>query len=122
MREKSPRSIQPDCRNSRNQSNQHIFTAGMDNAMDSFVGRTLNRGGSMNDKTTPAESSSNPPQGHQSTPAHIRPGDRPLSYWAKKFLICNPFYLASAALLLFGLYRVSIDPNFLPEETEQLKF
>lgn len=44
------------------------------------------------------------------------------SYWLKKFLICNPFYLASAALLLFGLYRVSIDPNFLPEETAQLRF
>src|SRR6185295_4546962 len=76
----------------------------------------------MNDETKSAESSPNPSPENQPAPARIRPGDRPFSYWVKKFLICNPFYLASAALLLFGLYRVSIDPTFLPEETEQLKF
>jgi hypothetical protein len=91
----------------------------------------------MNDETNPAESSPNPPPENQPAPVGVRAGDRPLSYrmnkffistdrpfsyWVKKFLTCNPFYLASAALLLFGLYRVSLDPNFLPEETAQLKF
>lgn len=50
------------------------------------------------------------------------PPARRWSYWAKRFLVCNPFYLASAALLLFGLYRVSLDPGFLPEEIAQLGF
>ena len=76
----------------------------------------------MNDETKSAEASLNPPPGMQPAPApHPRP-DHPLLHWVRQFLICNPFYLASAALLLFGLYRVSIDPNFLPAEVEQLKF
>jgi len=37
-------------------------------------------------------------------------------------LACNPFYLVSAALLLFGFYRVSVDPGFLSEEISQLTF
>lgn len=74
----------------------------------------------MNDATTSAETNPNPPPSFQCPPVH--PADRPFSYWVKKLLICNPFYLASAALLLFGLCRISMDPNFLPEETEQLKF
>jgi hypothetical protein len=47
---------------------------------------------------------------------------KPLRYWVKRFLACNPFYLASAAVLLFGLYRVSIDTNFLRGESAQLFF
>ena len=47
---------------------------------------------------------------------------KPLSYWLKRFLACNPFYLISAALLLFGLYRVSMEPGFLAKETAQLAF
>ena len=43
-------------------------------------------------------------------------------YWLKRFLACNPFYLVSAALLLYGVYRVSVDPNFLSRETAQLVF
>ena len=50
------------------------------------------------------------------------PPARRWSYWTRKFLVCNPFYLASAALLLFGLYRVSLDPGFLPGEIAQLRF
>lgn len=46
----------------------------------------------------------------------------PLTYWLKRFLACNPFYLVSAALLLYGVYRVSVDPNFLNRETAQLAF
>src|SRR6266851_4494953 len=47
---------------------------------------------------------------------------KPLSYWLTRFLACNPFYLVSAALLLYGLYRVSDDPKFLSRETSQLAF
>ncbi len=43
-------------------------------------------------------------------------------YWLKRLLACNPFFLGSAALLLFGMYRISIDPNFLPGEVGQLVF
>jgi hypothetical protein len=34
----------------------------------------------------------------------------------------NPFYLMSAALLLYGLYRLAMDPGFLPTEARQLFF
>lgn len=46
----------------------------------------------------------------------------PISRWLKRLLACNPFYLVSAALLLYGMYRVSLDPNFLPTEVGQLVF
>src|SRR5436190_9694043 len=42
--------------------------------------------------------------------------------WAKRLLICNPFFLCSAALLLFGVNRLSLDPNFLGDETRNLLF
>src|SRR5512140_46977 len=47
---------------------------------------------------------------------------RPITYWVKRFLACNPFYLVSAALLLYGFYRVSVDANFLRGEAAQLWF
>ena len=40
----------------------------------------------------------------------------------KRLLACNPFYLLSAALLLYGMYRVSLDADFLPTEVGQLVF
>src|SRR4051794_39163236 len=42
--------------------------------------------------------------------------------WIGKFLARNPFYLVSAALLLFGINRLSIDPNFLGAEEPKLAF
>src|SRR4051812_9581963 len=51
-----------------------------------------------------------------------RPAPKPFSYWAKRFLVCNPFYLVSAALLLFGMYRISVDRNLFTEEISQLAF
>lgn len=54
--------------------------------------------------------------------APIKPAPKPFSYWAKRFLVCNPFYLVSAALLLFGMYRISVDANFFTEEISQLVF
>jgi hypothetical protein len=47
---------------------------------------------------------------------------RPFSYWLKKFFACNPFYLVSAAMLLYGVYQVSFDSNFAGRETLQLTF
>ena len=47
---------------------------------------------------------------------------RPLLWWLRKFLACNPFYLASAALLLYGCYRVSIDASLLHSESARLWF
>ena len=49
-------------------------------------------------------------------------GVKPVSHWLKQLIACNPFYLASAVLLLFGLYRISVDPDFLHTETAQLAF
>jgi hypothetical protein len=42
--------------------------------------------------------------------------------WIGRFLARNPFYLVSAALLLFGINRLSIDPSFLGTEEPKLAF
>ncbi len=54
-------------------------------------------------------------------PAYSAPRG-PFSHWVKKFLACNPFYLVSAALLLCGVYLVSLDTGFLQREIVQLTF
>jgi hypothetical protein len=43
-------------------------------------------------------------------------------HWVRRLLICNPFFLCSAALLLFGVNRLSNDPNFLGDEIHNLLF
>jgi hypothetical protein len=40
----------------------------------------------------------------------------------RRFLACNPFYLVSAALLLYSFYLISADRGFLPTEVGQLSF
>ena len=60
-----------------------------------------------------------------SAPAPVPPAEstsKPFSHWAKRFLVCNPFYLVSAALLLFGMYRISMDHGFFKGEISQLAF
>ena len=47
---------------------------------------------------------------------------RPLSWWLRKFFACNPFYLVSAALLIYGCYRVSIDGTFADRDTARMLF
>ncbi len=47
---------------------------------------------------------------------------RSFLYWAKRFLACNPFYLFSAALLLFGLQHVSAWPRYWHTDLTQLVF
>jgi len=51
-----------------------------------------------------------------------KPAPQPFSYWVKRFLVCNPFYLVSAALLLFGMYRISVDRSVFTGEISQLAF
>src|SRR5258706_705285 len=46
--------------------------------------------------------------------------ESPLLYWSRRLLACNPFYLISAACLLYGLYRLTIDPTFRSAELRQL--
>jgi hypothetical protein len=47
---------------------------------------------------------------------------KPVSWWLRKIFECNPFYLVSAALLLFGCYRISIDEPMFNWETARLLF
>jgi hypothetical protein len=47
---------------------------------------------------------------------------KPVSWWLRKLFACNPFYLVSAALLLYGCHRVSIDAPFLNLESARLLF
>src|SRR6266436_2497548 len=42
--------------------------------------------------------------------------------WLRWVVTCNPVYILSAALLLYGLYQVSIEPHFLRNETGHLIF
>ena len=78
----------------------------------------------MNDEMDAAETNPILPTSTESAspPERVPHDDRPVYHWLKRILACNPFYLLSAALLLFGLYRASVDPNFLPAEAAQLKF
>ena len=78
----------------------------------------------MNDEMNPGAARPYQPIRFASGPPHRRRphGEGSISRWLKKLLVCNPFYLLSAALLLFGMYRVSVDPNFLPAEVAQLTF
>jgi hypothetical protein len=55
-------------------------------------------------------------------PPPIPSSARPFSWWFRKLFACNPFYLVSAALLLYGCYRVSIDAPFFNRETARLLF
>ncbi|TXT52764.1 MAG: Uncharacterized protein FD140_307 [Limisphaerales bacterium] len=46
----------------------------------------------------------------------------PLAPAGKWLLTVNPFYLASAVMMLYGLYLVSVDTQLLGQETSQLAF
>ena len=43
-------------------------------------------------------------------------------WWLRRLLVCNPFFLVSAALLLFAINRLSLDPAFLGGEEPKLFF
>lgn len=42
--------------------------------------------------------------------------------WAKRLLVCNPFFLCSAALLLFGVNRLSGEQKLFGDEIQNLLF
>jgi len=50
------------------------------------------------------------------------PAPIPWGRWLRSFLATNPFYLLSAALLLYGIYRISTGPGWFATETAQLAF
>src|SRR5437016_1210731 len=75
----------------------------------------------MNDSHEPSPSSVPVlPTALDMAPSSTKP--RPVVYWLKRALACNPFYLFSAALLLYGFYRISVDPDFLNREVARLVF
>jgi hypothetical protein len=47
---------------------------------------------------------------------------RSFTDWLKRLFVCNPFYLVSAALLLYGVHRISVDGGLFVAETSQLLF
>ncbi len=58
-------------------------------------------------------------------PTHPEPArSRPMavSHWARRLLACNPFYLLSAALLLYGCYRISIETGVTQRNSFHLFF
>jgi hypothetical protein len=71
------------------------------------------------DPLQPTAETTEPAGAAPATPQKSFPG---WAGWMRKFLACNPFYLASAALLLYGVYRVSIDPTVFRREVLQLVF
>jgi len=50
------------------------------------------------------------------------PPQKTFTWWLQKLFACNPFYLVSAALLLYGCYRVSIDTPIFDLEVARLLF
>jgi len=50
------------------------------------------------------------------------PAGRSRGDWIRRFLAGNPFYMVSAALLLLGINRLVVDPDFLGAETPKLIF
>jgi len=77
----------------------------------------------MNDETRSTDESSDSPHFETAAaPPLISARTHPIAQWFRALLVCNPFFLASAALLLYGMYRISMDAAFLPTETGQLTF
>ena len=73
----------------------------------------------MNDAPRPPDPPV-PQQPADSVPIRSQP--TPLLYWTKRLLACNPFYLLSAALLLYGCYRISIEPGVAQRNSFHLFF
>ena len=42
-------------------------------------------------------------------------------HWLRRLFVCNPFFLVSAALLLFGLDKLSGDPGFLGGDEDRVE-
>ena len=56
-------------------------------------------------------------------PTDIRHSEHPARPdWLRRFFACNPLYLASAGLLLYGINRLSSDPGLAGAESAQITF
>lgn len=55
-------------------------------------------------------------------PDAITPSSHILAILFRRFLSCNPLYLASAGLLLYGVNKLSVAPGFVGAEPEQITF
>src|SRR5262249_11442017 len=75
----------------------------------------------MNERDEP-DAKAPPPIAPVSRPEISFDPEMPWKDWVRRFLACNPFYLVSAALLLYGFHRVSADSSFLSKELSQLFF
>lgn len=51
-----------------------------------------------------------------------RPVGPDLRAWARRLLVCNPFFLCSAALVLFGVGRLSTDDRLFVSDVQNLCF
>ncbi len=71
-----------------------------------------------NDDAGEANTTANQPEGA----ADEEIASQPSWYWMRKVLAGNPFYLLSAAMLLLGVNRLSVDPDFLGAEEAKLAF
>src|SRR6478672_12112719 len=73
----------------------------------------------MNENTPvpDSESASNP----RIEPA-TEPPKRPRTPWSRLIWDCNPFYLVSAGLLLYGCYRISTEPDVVNHDSAHLYF
>ncbi|HAM70724.1 MAG TPA: hypothetical protein DCM86_03685 [Verrucomicrobiales bacterium] len=67
---------------------------------------------------TPDPALSTPPPTAEAQPPHRTAA----GVWIRRLLVCNPFFLGSAALLLYGVGRISADANLFAGETENLLF
>src|SRR5256885_9802010 len=64
-------------------------------------------------------------QGQQPASAgaeRAEPKDAQSLAWLQRLVACNPFYLISVALLLFGCYRISVEPALYNHEAAHLFF
>lgn len=78
----------------------------------------------MNPNSTSSGSTSPDPnaESRAEAPTRSREASFDWRYWTRRLLVCNPFFLCSAALLLFGVNRLSNDPKFLGDEIHNLLF
>jgi hypothetical protein len=65
----------------------------------------------MNEDADPIRPEQSPEESSPVESIPPEPPKRTFGYWARRLLACNPFYLVSAALLLYGCYEISTDPE-----------
>src|SRR3954466_14355690 len=74
----------------------------------------------MNENTQDADSEAPKPP-TPSVGSNSCPSRRPIQ-WSKLLWDCNPFYLLSAGLLLYGCYRISTEPDVMSRDFTHLYF